>query len=210
MLPAKGRSFRSRRFGGIDGNDCHGGQQRHQQNRMTDRQRAAQPDERARRENPASPAQVGPPVTVTDPESTGRPNTLCIRPGTGDSDVKPILGPDSPGRFRGPGYAKIRSTAQRSAGSEKLVRPRKSRTAQTAPTLVRAARGAGRKRTGACQDLNLGLPRGSEREREREREREARRPGSPAEACRRRGEAAGREGARGAHAPRRGGDMHES
>ena len=178
------------------------GQQRHQQNRITDRQRAAQPDERARRENPASPAQVGPPVTVTDPESTGRPSTLCIRPGTGDSDVKPILGPDSPGRFRGPGYAKIRSTAQRSAGSEKLVRPRKSRTAQTAPTLVRAARGAGRKRTGACQDLNLGLPRGSERER-----------GSPAEACRRRGEAAGRsgrEGARGAHAPRRGGDMHES
>ena len=51
------------------------------------------------------------------------------------------------------------------------MRPRKSRTAQTAPTLVRAARGAGRKRTGACQDLNLGLPRGNE---SYEREIEAR------------------------------------
>ena len=113
--------------GGIDGNDCQGG--RHQQNRMTGRQRAAGPDERTRRENPASPVQVGPPVTD---QSTGRPSTVCVRPGTGD--VKPVLWPDSPGRFRGPGHAKIASTAQRSAGSEKLVRPRKSGTAQTAPS----------------------------------------------------------------------------
>ena len=51
----------------------------------------------------------------------------------------------------------------------------------------------------ACQpeDLNLGLPRGSER-------------CAPAGARRRRGEAAGRAGARGARTPRRGGDTHES
>ena len=68
------RCWQVRRIGGIDGNDCQGG--RHQQNRMTGRQRAAGPDERTRRENLASPVQVGPPATD---QSAGSPSTVCVR-----------------------------------------------------------------------------------------------------------------------------------
>ena len=111
---------------------------RHQRQRLSD---AEGPDERTRREpeNLASesPVQVGPPMTD---QLAGSP---CTVSGPAPAVHGRFLGRAAqaaaelrrPGPRKRPRHAEIRPTARRSAGGEKLVRPRRSGTAQNAPTV---------------------------------------------------------------------------
>ena len=81
---------------------------------MTGRQHAAGPDKRKRRENVASPVQVGPPATLCRGWTK-----LCV---TGPEPAvyaggRPVPGPDSPGRRSGEGTLRFARQREEARGA---------------------------------------------------------------------------------------------